>query len=137
MSVQKDWNAKLESAYSFMLRYSKIKVCREHFIFWQQYKESEEVKRYLTFYQTKKAKNGQKTVSEWPYVAILDPRTGELIVTWQKLDAATFCDLVTEFLSLHPSLEPLDATDFKNNGFSMAKRRKSTDANCILGIYLN
>ena len=53
-------------------------------------------------------------------------------MTWQKLDATTFCDLVTEFLSLHPSLEPLDATDFKNNGFSMAKRRKSTDANCIL-----
>ena len=81
-------------------------MCREHFIFWQQYKETEEAQRYLTFYQTKKAKNGQKTVSEWPYVAILDPRTGELIVTWQKLDAATFCDLVTEFLSMHPSPEP-------------------------------
>ena len=41
------------------------------------------------------------------------------MVTWQKLDATTFCDLVTEFLSLHPSLEPSDeekdATDFKNN----------------------
>ena len=81
-------------------------MCREHFIFWQQYKETEEAQRYLTFYQAKKAKNGQKTVSEWPYVAILDPRTGELMVTWQKLDATTFCDLVTEFLSLHPSLEP-------------------------------
>ena len=50
----------------------------------QQYKENEEAQRYVTFYP----------VSEWPYVAILDPRTGELMVTWQKLDAATFCDLV-------------------------------------------
>ena len=67
------------------------------------------------------------------------------MVTWQNLDAATFCDLVTEFLSLHPSLElsdkEKDATDCKNNdenknyGSSMAKyRRKSAGANCILGI---
>jgi len=108
-------------------------ILREHFIFWQQYKENEEAQRYVTFYP----------VSEWPYVAILDPRTGELMVTWQKLDAATFCDLVTEFLSLHPNLEPSEETDSsdknndenadknKNNG-SMAKRRKSADANCIL-----
>ena len=45
-------------------------------------------------------------VNDWPYVSILDPRTGELLVTWSKLEASTFCDLVTEFLSLHPSLEP-------------------------------
>jgi len=107
-------------------------ILREHFIFWQQYKENEEAQRYVTFYP----------VSEWPYVAILDPRTGELMVTWQKLDAATFCDLVTEFLSLHPNLEPSEEKDAsdknnddndknKNNG-SMAKRRKSADANCIL-----
>jgi len=108
-------------------------ILREHFIFWQQYKESEEAQRYVTFYP----------VSVWPYVAILDPRTGELMVTWQKLDAATFCDLVTEFLSLHPNLEPSEEKDAsdknneddndknKNNG-SMAKRRKSADANCIL-----
>merc|ERR1711971_1418731 len=108
-------------------------ILREHFIFWQQYKESEEAQRYVTFYP----------VSVWPYVAILDPRTGELMVTWQKLDAATFCDLVSEFLSLHPNLEPSDEKDTsdknneddndknKNNG-SMAKRRKSADANCIL-----
>ena len=27
MNIQKDWQAKLESAYSFMLKYSKITVC--------------------------------------------------------------------------------------------------------------
>ena len=62
------------------------------------------------------------------------------MVTWQKIDAATFCDLVTEFLSLHPSFEPSDEKDFKNDdenknyGSSMAKHRRiSADANCILG----
>ena len=38
-------------------------------------------------------------------MAILDPRTGEHLVTWNKIDASSFCDLVTEFLSLHPSLD--------------------------------
>jgi hypothetical protein len=69
-------------------------ILREHFIFWQQYKESEEAQRYLTFYP----------VSEWPSVAILDPRTGEQMVTWNKLDAATFCDLIAEFLTMHQTL---------------------------------
>ena len=27
MNIYKDWKAKLESAYSFMLKYSKITVC--------------------------------------------------------------------------------------------------------------
>lgn len=76
-------------------------ILREHFIFWQQYKESEEAQRYVTFYP----------VSDWPYVAILDPRTGEHMVTWHKLDATTFCDLVSEFLSLHSSSEMTKAQD--------------------------
>jgi len=102
-------------------------ILKEHFIFWQQYKESEEAQRYVTFYP----------VTEWPYVAILDPRTGELMVTWQKLDAATFCDLVTEFLSLHPNLEPgskEDSSEIKDEKKteSVAKRKKSTDTNSIL-----
>jgi len=99
-------------------------ILREHFVFWQQYKESEEAQRYVTFYP----------VTEWPYVAILDPRTGELMVTWQKLDAATFCDLVTEFLSLHPNLGKEDSSETKNEmkNESVAKRKKSTDTNSIL-----
>ena len=39
---------------------------REHFVFWQQYKESDEAVRYMTFYK----------ISDWPYIAIIDPRTG-------------------------------------------------------------
>ena len=32
MNIQKDWNAKLEIAYTFMLKYSKITVCCIYFI---------------------------------------------------------------------------------------------------------
>ncbi|XP_066967339.1 UBX domain-containing protein 7 isoform X1 [Macrobrachium rosenbergii] len=70
-------------------------IINEHFVFWQVYHDSKEGQRYMMFYQ----------VSEWPHVAILDPRTGECLVTWHKLDALTFCDLVTEFLSSHTGLD--------------------------------
>ncbi|KAG7170289.1 UBX domain-containing protein 7-like [Homarus americanus] len=70
-------------------------IVKEHFIFWQVYHDSEEGQRYMMFYQ----------VSEWPHVAVLDPRTGECLITWHKLDAVTFCDLVTEFLAAHPGLD--------------------------------
>ena len=32
MNIKNDWEAKLESVYSFMLKYSKITVCRSYFI---------------------------------------------------------------------------------------------------------
>ena len=70
-------------------------IVREHFVFWQQYKESDDAERYMTFY----------TIADWPYVSIIDPRTGENMVTWSKIEASTFPELITEFLSLHPNLE--------------------------------
>merc|ERR1711874_218687 len=70
-------------------------IIQEHFVFWQQYKESDEAERYMTFYQ----------IDSWPYVAVIDPRTGEKMVTWSKIDATAFPELMTEFLSLHPNLE--------------------------------
>ena len=33
MNIKKDWKAKLKSAYSFMLKYSKITVC-DGYIWW-------------------------------------------------------------------------------------------------------
>ena len=44
-------------------------------------------------------------ITEWPYVAVVDPRTGECLATWHKLDAVTFCDLITEFLTTHTNFE--------------------------------
>ena len=41
---------------------------REHFVFWQQYKEADEAVRYMTFYK----------ITDWPYIAIIDPRTGRI-----------------------------------------------------------
>ncbi|XP_074657992.1 UBX domain-containing protein 7-like isoform X3 [Tubulanus polymorphus] len=70
-------------------------LIRQHFIFWQVYHDSEEGQRFSQFYKC----------SEWPYIAILDPRTGEFLVSWSKIDATSFCDLVRIFLSEHPALD--------------------------------
>lgn len=52
-------------------------------------------------------------INQWPYVAVLDPRTGELMVEWNHSDAHTYEILISEFLvtsswgdddrSIHPS----------------------------------
>ncbi|CAH1782186.1 unnamed protein product [Owenia fusiformis] len=68
-------------------------IIETHFIFWQVYQDSEEGRKYRQFYK----------VLDWPYVAILDPQTGENMVIWNKLDAVSFCDKVSSFLSEHPS----------------------------------
>ena len=70
-------------------------IVKEHFVFWQQYKESDDAERYMTFY----------TITDWPYVSIIDPRTGENMVTWSSIEATTFPELITEFLTLHPNLD--------------------------------
>nr|XP_022299860.1 UBX domain-containing protein 7-like isoform X2 [Crassostrea virginica] len=68
-------------------------VVKDHFVFWQVYHDSEEGGKFKQFYK----------VDVYPYIAIIDPRTGENMVTWNReLDAMTFCDLVTQFLAEHP-----------------------------------
>ncbi|KAL6072110.1 UBX domain-containing protein 1 [Balamuthia mandrillaris] len=48
------------------------------FIFWQPYKDSEDAQRFMTFY----------TVTLCPHIAILDPRTGQLMDSWEGFISA-------------------------------------------------
>ena len=50
--------------------------------------DSEEGQRFMNFYKIK----------QWPYVAVLDPRTGELMVEWNYSDCATYLTVLTEFV---------------------------------------
>ncbi|KAM6948487.1 UBX domain-containing protein 7 [Aplochiton taeniatus] len=70
-------------------------IIREHFIFWQVYHDSEEGQRYIQFYK----------LNKFPYISILDPRTGQKIVEWNQLDVASFLEQVTGFLTQHGQLE--------------------------------
>ncbi|KAI8334286.1 thioredoxin-like protein [Chlamydoabsidia padenii] len=67
-------------------------IVRESFVFLQYANESSEGKRYLTLYP----------VRHYPYVAIIDSRTGELAKSWEKqLSPTDFMMEVTEFLEQH------------------------------------
>lgn len=72
-------------------------IIREHFIFWQVYHDSEEGQRYIQFYK----------LNKFPYISILDPRTGQKMVEWNELDVSSFLDQVTGFLTEHGQLDGL------------------------------
>ncbi|KAI4580483.1 hypothetical protein MJT46_019252 [Ovis ammon polii x Ovis aries] len=85
-------------------------IIREHFIFWQVYHDSEEGQRYIQFYK----------LGDFPYVSILDPRTGKVyfslrpltyrLVEWHQLDVSSFLDQVTGFLGEHGQLDGLSSS---------------------------
>jgi len=64
-------------------------IIRDNFLFLQLYMDSEEGQRFMNFYKIK----------QWPYVAVLDPRTGELMVEWNYPDCATYITVLTEFVN--------------------------------------
>uniref|UniRef100_A0A8D0AKE5 UBX domain-containing protein 7 n=1 Tax=Sander lucioperca TaxID=283035 RepID=A0A8D0AKE5_SANLU len=70
-------------------------IIREHFIFWQVYHDSEEGQRYIQFYK----------LNKFPYISILDPRTGQKMVEWNQLDVASFLEQTTGFLAEHGQLD--------------------------------
>ncbi|XP_022524063.2 UBX domain-containing protein 7 isoform X2 [Astyanax mexicanus] len=74
-------------------------IIREHFIFWQVYHDSEEGQRYIQFYK----------LNKFPYISILDPRTGQKMVEWNQLDVTSFLDQVTGFLTEHGQLDGLSS----------------------------
>jgi len=68
-------------------------LVKRHFVFWQVYHDSTEGVKYEQFYP----------IGQYPYIAILDPRTGERLLTINKFDALSFSETMTEFLREHPS----------------------------------
>lgn len=71
-------------------------IISKHFIFWQVYCDSAEGQRYMQFYKP----------VDFPYIAVLDPRTGENLVVWNKVEQpAAFCELLNCFLNEHASPE--------------------------------
>ncbi|XP_071478043.1 UBX domain-containing protein 7-like [Diadema antillarum] len=101
-------------------------IIREAFIFWQVYHDSEEGQRFNQFYK----------VTDFPYVSIIDPRTGEQMATWHKIDNESFCDVVMQFLSDHkmdvpdviPLSPPADSPSSSGPAQKKARTRSIIDA---------
>ncbi|KAK8049604.1 hypothetical protein PG994_011334 [Apiospora phragmitis] len=72
-------------------------LLKEHFIFLQYEKGSAESQTYVSFYFNA----GHEDPSSYPYVSIIDPRTGEQVKTWSGLPfppAGEFYNDLVEFL---------------------------------------
>ncbi|XP_030071787.1 UBX domain-containing protein 7 isoform X2 [Microcaecilia unicolor] len=64
------------------------------------YHDSEEGQRYIQFYK----------LGDFPYISILDPRTGQKLVEWHQLDVSSFLEQVTGFLGEHGQLDGLSTS---------------------------
>ncbi|KAF8797295.1 UBX domain-containing protein 7-like [Argiope bruennichi] len=80
------------------------KLVSQHFVFWQVYNDSIDGEKYIQFYKP----------VEFPYIAILDPRTGEKLVTWHHVDSTTLCELIESFLKEHSTPDG-SSTSIKNH----------------------
>ncbi|KAK7907994.1 hypothetical protein PG985_015297 [Apiospora marii] len=72
-------------------------LLKEHFIFLQYEKGSAESQTYVSFYFNA----GHEDPNSYPYVSIIDPRTGEQVKTWSGLPfppAGEFYNDLVEFL---------------------------------------
>lgn len=72
-------------------------LLKEHFIFLQYEKGSAESQTYVSFYFN----TNHEDPSSYPYVSIIDPRTGEQVKTWSGLPfppAGEFYNDLVEFL---------------------------------------
>ncbi|KAK8089029.1 hypothetical protein PG997_003990 [Apiospora hydei] len=72
-------------------------LLKEHFIFLQYEKGSAESQTYVSFYFN----TGHEDPGSYPYVSIIDPRTGEQVKTWSGLPfppAGEFYNDLVEFL---------------------------------------
>lgn len=61
LEVLRYWNK------THLIQYHQVLHLELHFISWQVYHDSEEGQRYIQFYK----------LNKFPYISILDPRTGE------------------------------------------------------------
>lgn len=82
-------------------------IIKANFLFVQLYFDSIEGKKMINYYR----------IANYPFIAILDPRTGENVMQFNntnKLDQFIFCEKVTNFLSEHE----MPINDDQDNGES-------------------
>ncbi|KAL3991021.1 Thioredoxin-like family protein [Acanthocheilonema viteae] len=73
-------------------------LLRSNFVFWQVHKDSADGNRVSNYYR----------MHTYPAVFIVDPRTGEQLVTIGAKDTMSFCDQITTFLDACPDFEARD-----------------------------
>lgn len=68
-------------------------LINQHFVFWQVYSTSTDGERYMRYYNP----------VQFPYISVIDPRTGEKLEEWRDVDATKFFELTNTFLKEYSS----------------------------------
>ncbi|XP_015594380.1 UBX domain-containing protein 7 [Cephus cinctus] len=106
-------------------------IVNDHFVLWQIQSNTVDGKRYIDFYN----------VSKYPYLAIIDPRTGECMRAYNNISVDTLAAELNDMLSIHPSPSSSDTTanpqdllktaaspssnDFRNGRIKSSSKRRS------------
>ncbi|XP_033334136.1 UBX domain-containing protein 7 [Megalopta genalis] len=83
-------------------------IVKDHFVLWQALSNTNDGKRYIDFYN----------VSEYPYVAVIDPRTGECMQTYHHITVEILMFALNDMLSSHPSPECVTNESFSSKKWS-------------------
>ncbi|OXU24844.1 hypothetical protein TSAR_015113 [Trichomalopsis sarcophagae] len=78
-------------------------IINDHFVLWQVLSNSVDGKRYIDFYK----------VDSYPYLAIIDPRTGECMRSYNHITVDSLVSGLNDMLSTHASPENVDSTPIK------------------------
>ncbi|XP_012346584.1 UBX domain-containing protein 7 isoform X1 [Apis florea] len=70
-------------------------IVKDHFVLWQVLSNTSDGSRYVHLYD----------VYEYPYLAVIDPRTGECMKTYNHITVDILISALNDMLSSHPSPE--------------------------------
>lgn len=70
-------------------------IVKDHFVLWQVLSNTSDGNRYVHLYD----------VYEYPYLAVIDPRTGECMKTYNHITVDILISALNDMLSSHPSPE--------------------------------
>lgn len=98
-------------------------IVKDHFVLWQVLSNTNDGKRYIDFYK----------VSEYPYLAVVDPRTGECMQTYNHITVDILMSALNDMLSTHPSPECVTNDSFTSKKWasgtaSTAEKNSASDS---------
>ncbi|KZC12613.1 PREDICTED: UBX domain-containing protein 7 [Dufourea novaeangliae] len=96
-------------------------IIKDHFVLWQVLSNSSDGQRYIDFYN----------VSKYPYLAVIDPRTGECMQTYNHITVDILMFTLNDMLSTHPSPECVTSDSFSSKKWNNYPATTVTNDNSV------
>ncbi|XP_017883811.1 UBX domain-containing protein 7 [Ceratina calcarata] len=97
-------------------------IVKDHFVLWQVLSNTSDGSSFIHLYE----------VYEYPHLAVIDPRTGECMQTYNHITVDSLMSVLNDMLSSHPSPECVtsnssDAKKWKSSTATIIKESSSSD----------